>query len=85
MLGVLLRRVVVVFGGMQSMPVRYAGVMRGLFVIAGFGVLSGFAMVFCRVFVMFGGMLVVLVNIVALHCRLPVGRFFAISKHHRDR
>ena len=54
------------------MPVRHLRVVRGFFVVAGPGVLCRFAVVLCRVLMVFGGFFVVLMNLVCRHCRLPV-------------
>jgi hypothetical protein len=60
--------------GMQRMAVSHFGVMRRLFMIAGFGMLCGFAVMLGRVLVMFGGLLVMLVNFLTVHGRLPARR-----------
>jgi hypothetical protein len=73
MLGVFLRSVLVVLGGVQRMSVRDLGMVRGLFVISGLVVLGGFAMVFGGMLVMVRGMLVVLMNVVSAHGVLPAG------------
>jgi hypothetical protein len=77
LIGVLLRSVLVVLGGMQRMAVGYFGVMRGLLVIAGLGMFGGFAMMLGRMLVVLGGLFMMLVNlvlvhIVTVHRRLPV-------------
>jgi hypothetical protein len=71
LISVLLRSVLVVFGGMQRVAVRHFGVMCGLLVIAGLGVLGSFAMVLGRMLVMVRGMFVMFVNVMAVHRRLP--------------
>ena len=58
-------------GGVQKMPMGDAGMMRALFVVAGFMVLGRFAMMPGRVFVMVGGHFMVFVDVVAIHRRLP--------------
>lgn len=83
-LGVLLRRVFVVLVGVQGMPVRDAGMMRGLFVVARLVMLRRFAMVLGRMFVMVRGMLVMLVNLVIVHCRLPDWWFSRNFENCRD-
>jgi len=70
-LRVLFRRVLVVIGGMQGMPMSDAGMVRGFLVIASLGVLCGFTMVLCRMLVVVRSPLMVLMNVVAVHCRLP--------------
>ncbi len=74
LVGVLFRCMLVVLGGMQMMPMRHLRVMRGLFVIASL-------VVFCRLAMVFGGMLVVLrgflmmfMNVVTVHDVLTVHR-----------
>jgi hypothetical protein len=71
MLGVLLGSVLVVVGRMQRMAVRDLGMVRSLFVIAGFVVLGGLAMMLGGVFMMVRGVLMVLVNVVTAHGCLP--------------
>jgi hypothetical protein len=71
LVGVHLRGVFVVLGGMQVMPMRHLGVMRGLFVMASLVVLCRFAMVLGRMIVMVRGLLMVLVDFVAVHYSLP--------------
>ena len=74
LVGVLFRCMLVVLGGMQMMPMRHLRVMRCLFVIASL-------VVFCRLAMVFGGMLVVLrgflmmfMNVVTVHDVLTVHR-----------
>jgi hypothetical protein len=69
--GVLFRGVLVVLYGVQVMSVSYLGMMRGLFVVAGFVVLGGLTVVLGRMLVMMGGFLVMLVDIVTVHGSLP--------------
>jgi hypothetical protein len=71
LIGVFLRSVLVVLGGMQRMAVGYFGVMRGLLVSAGLGVLGGLAMVLGRMLMMIRGKLVMFVNVMTVHRRLP--------------
>ena len=68
---VLFRRVLVVFGGMQRMPMGHLGVVRRLFVIAGFVVLRGLAMVLGCFLVVMRGLLMMLMDFVAIHWFLP--------------
>jgi hypothetical protein len=62
----------VMFFGMAGMAVGAVGVVRGLFVIAGFVVLGGFAVMLRRVLVVFGGLVMVLDACVVAHDSLPV-------------
>jgi hypothetical protein len=71
MLGVLFRRVLVVLGRVQRMPVCHLGVVRRLFVVAGLVVFRCFAMVLGGMFMMVCGLLVVFVNLVTVHRCLP--------------
>jgi hypothetical protein len=71
LIGVLLRSMLVMLGGVQRMAVGHFGVVRRLFVIAGLGVLGGFAMMLGRMLMMVRGMLVMFVNVMAVHRRLP--------------
>jgi hypothetical protein len=74
MFGVLLGGVFVVLDGMQVMAMSDLGVMRSLFVIAGFVVLGRLAMMLGRVVVVERRLLVMLVNLVrlvAIHRSLP--------------
>jgi hypothetical protein len=57
--------------GVERVTVRRMRVMRGLLVVTGFGVFGSFAMVFCGVLVMFRRLLVVFVDFVLAHRRLP--------------
>jgi hypothetical protein len=75
-LGVQLRGFLVMLRGVQLMPMRHLGMVRGLFVIAGLMVLGGFAMVLGRMLVVQRRLLVMLVNVVfveifAVHRSLP--------------
>jgi len=71
-LGVFLRCLFVVLGGMQGVSIRHLGMVGGFFMIAGFGVFCGFAMMLGRMLMMIRGHLMVFMNIVAVHRRLPV-------------
>ena len=71
-----LRRVLMMVGGMQVMPVSNLGMMRRLLVIARLMVLGGFAMVFGRMLVMVRSLFVMFVNVVlvqilVVHRSLP--------------
>jgi hypothetical protein len=72
-LGVLLRCVLMMVGGMQGMPVSHLGVMRRFFVISGLVMLGGFVMVLGRMLMVMRGLLMVLVDIVTVHRSLPCG------------
>jgi hypothetical protein len=63
--------VVLVLGRMQTVTVRYPGMMRGLFVIASFVMLGRLAVMLCRLLVMMRRLLVMLVNLVFRHVFLP--------------
>jgi hypothetical protein len=69
--GVHLGGVVLMLGRMQTVTVRYPGMMRGLFVIAGFVVLGRLAVMLCRLLVMMRRLLMMLVNLVFCHVFLP--------------
>jgi hypothetical protein len=71
-LGVMAARLDMVMFGVAGMPVRAMGMMRRLFVIAGFMVLGGFAVMFGRVLVMFGGFVMMLDALMLAHISLPV-------------
>jgi hypothetical protein len=71
MFGMLLRSILVMLGGVQRVPVRHFGMVRGLFVIAGMMMLGGFTMVLGRMLMMMRGFLVMLVNFVIAHRLLP--------------
>jgi hypothetical protein len=68
---VLFRRVFVMFGGVQGMAVGHLGVVRRLFVIAGFVVLRGLAMVLGCLLVVMRSLLMMLMDFVAIHWLLP--------------
>jgi hypothetical protein len=71
-LGVMAARLDMVMFGVAGMPVRAMGMMRRLFVIAGFMVLGGFAVMLGRVLVMFGGFVMMLHALMLAHISLPV-------------
>ena len=67
---------VLMVGRVQVMTKRHARMVRGFFVVAGFVVLGGFAMVLRRFLVVMRGFFVVLVDVVlvqilAIHRQLP--------------
>jgi hypothetical protein len=75
-LGMQFRRLMVMLGGPQMMPVRDLGMVRGLFVIAGLVMFGGFTVVLGGVVVMVRGMFVMFVDVVfvqilAVHRLLP--------------
>lgn len=72
MLGVMAARLDMMVFGVAGMPVRGMGMMRRLFVIAGFMVLGGFAVMPGRVLVMLGGLLMMLDALMRAHISLPV-------------
>jgi hypothetical protein len=72
MLGVVAAGFGVMLFGMAGMAVGGVGVMRGLFVIAGFMMLGGFAVMLRRVLVVLGGLVMVLDACVVAHGSLPV-------------
>ncbi len=72
MLGVMTAGLDMMMLGMAGMTVGAVGVMRGLFVIAGFMMLGSFTVVLRRVLVMFGGLVMVLDACVVTHVALPV-------------
>jgi hypothetical protein len=72
MLGVMTAGFGVVFFGMAGMAMGGMGVVRGLFVIAGFMMLGGFAVMLRCVLVMFGGLVMMLDACVVAHDSLPV-------------
>jgi hypothetical protein len=82
--GVLLRSMLVVIRCMQGMPVRYLGMARGFLVVAGLGMFCGFAMVLRRMIVVVRRQLMMIVDVVAFHCHLPVYGFIEGLEHHRD-
>jgi hypothetical protein len=71
MIGVLLRCMLVMFGGVEGVTVRHLRMMRGFLVVPAFGMLGSFAMVLGSVFVMVGCLVVMLVNVVLAHCFSP--------------
>jgi len=77
--GVVAARLGVVMFGVAGMTVRGMGVVRRLFVIAGFVMLGGLAVMFCRMLVMLGGLLMVIdVGVflgVFANVALPVGGY----------
>ena len=73
MRGVVTARLDVMVFGMAGVAMGAVGVMGRLLVIAGFVMLGGFAVMFRRMFVVFGG-LVVMVDGVVAHVSLPVWR-----------
>lgn len=60
-----------VVGSVLSVPMRYVRVMAGLLVIPAFVMLRSFTMVFRRVLVMFGRLVVVFRTFVCRHLWLP--------------
>ena len=74
--GVHLGGVVLVLGRMQTVTVRYPGMMRGLFVIASFVMLGRLAVMLCRLLVMMRRLLMMLVNLVFRHVVLPDSVFW---------
>jgi hypothetical protein len=71
MFSVQLGGMAMMFMRMQSMAVRRVGVVRGLFMIAGFGVLRRFAVMFRSVLVVLSSFVVMLVDIMFAHRWLP--------------
>ncbi len=71
MIGVLFRRVVVMFGRVDGVTVRHLRMVRGFFMIAAFGMLGGFAMMLGSMVVMVGGLFVMFVNVVLAHYFSP--------------
>ncbi len=71
MIGVLLRRMVVMLGRVERVTVSHLRMMRGFLVIAVFGMLGGFAMMLGGVVVVVGGLFVVFVNVVLAHYFSP--------------
>ena len=69
--GVVAARLGVVMFGVAGVTMRGVGVVRRLFVIAGFVMLGGFAVMFCRMLVMLGGLVVMLDVGVFAHVALP--------------
>jgi hypothetical protein len=72
MLGVMTAGFGVMLFGMAGMAVSGVGVMPRLLVIAGFMMLGSFAMMLCRVLVMFGSLVMVIDACVVAHGALPV-------------
>ena len=72
--GVMTARLDMMMFGVAGMTVRGVGVVRRLFVIAGFVMLGGFAMVLCRMLVMFGRLVMMINACVVAHVALPVWR-----------
>ena len=70
--GVVTARLGVVMFGVAGMTVRGVGVVRRLFVIAGFVMLGGFAMVLGGMLVMLGGLVMMIDVAVFAHGALPV-------------
>jgi hypothetical protein len=73
--GVVTARLGVVMFGVAGMTVRGMGVVRRLFMIAGFVMLGGLAVMFCRMLVMLGGLLMMLDVGMFAHVALPVGGY----------
>jgi hypothetical protein len=65
MLGVMAARLGMVFFGVAGMAMGAVGVMRRLFVIAGFVMLGGLAMMLRRMFMMFSGLVVMFDGVLA--------------------
>jgi hypothetical protein len=72
LLGVMAARLDMMMFGVAGVPVRGMGMMRRLFVIAGFVVLGGFAVMPGRVLVMFGRLVMMLHALMVVHISLPV-------------
>ena len=70
--GVVAARLGVVMFGVAGVTMRGVGVVRRLFVIAGFVMLGGFAVMFCGMLVMLGGLVVMIDVGVFAHVALPV-------------
>ena len=70
--GVMTARLGVVMLGVAGMAVRGVGVVRRLFVVAGFVMLGGFAVMFRGMLVMLGGLVVMIDVGVFAHVALPV-------------
>jgi hypothetical protein len=71
LIGMLLRSVLVVLGGVQRMAVRDFGMVSCFFMMPGRRMSGGFLVVPRRMFVMFSSFLVVFVNCVLFHDDLP--------------
>ncbi len=74
MRGVVTARLDMMMFGVAGMTVSGVGVMRRLFVIAGFMMLGGLAVMASGMLVMFGGLVVMLDVGVFTHVALPVSR-----------
>ena len=72
MLGVMAAGLGMMFLGVAGVAMRAVRVMGRFFVIAGFMMLGGFAMMFRRVLVVFSGLVMVLDACVVGHDSLPV-------------
>jgi hypothetical protein len=70
LLGVMAAGLGVMLFGVAGMAMRGVGVVSGLLVIAGFMMLGGFAVMLCRMLVVFGGLLVMFDGVFA-HVSLP--------------
>jgi hypothetical protein len=70
-LGVMTARLVMMMFGMAGVAVRGMGMVGGFFVIAGLMVLGGLAVMFRRMFVMLGGLVMMLDVLVCAHVLLP--------------
>jgi hypothetical protein len=68
LLGVVLGRFLGVMRGMGMMSLRYLGVVRGFFVIAGFVMLGSFPVMIGRVLMMIGGFRVVMCSFLRHGC-----------------
>jgi hypothetical protein len=72
MLGVVAAGLGVVLFRVAGVAMGTVGMMRRLLMIAGFVMLGGFAMMFRRMLVVFGGLVMVLNACVVAHVSLPV-------------
>jgi hypothetical protein len=72
LLGVMAACLDMMMFGVAGVPVRGMGMMRRLFVITGFVVLGGFAVMPGRVLVMFGRLVMMLHALMVAHISLPV-------------
>ena len=68
MLGVMTARLGMMFFGVAGVTMRGVGVVRRLFVIAGFVVFGGFTMMLGGMLVMFGGLVVMFDGVFAHVC-----------------
>jgi hypothetical protein len=73
MLGVMTAGLDKMMFGVAGVAVSAVGVVRGLVVIAGLMMPGGFAVMLGSVFVMFGGLVMVLDAFMLAHAVLPVG------------